>query len=479
MHYKDNVIQFVQVADGRFQFATSKYQYDLTDHLGNVRVTVEATRDNANTQSFTHSSDICLLEAEQTLTLFSNPGIGVLDVSVNLETQVEQGGLGQSSVTIYEGDRILASVENYFAPGTVHTVSFADLLLTGEGDLTIKLGDTSAGLSTCFSNVQADYTPVLVDAVQKDDYFPFGLTFNHWQKDPPENLYQFQGQEYQKETGWSSFKWRNAMPELGRFFNVDPLAEDYLYNSPYAFSENKVTAHIELEGLESWYVADGNLITKQFSNQPASGPLSTSYAQSIGATEYGVMESQNGYSFSDQEVQDFSDWNLMNGPSEPGKCIGVCTTGAEMLTGQDAGFRNSNGQNDFGSGGTVREDGRVTVYDVGINLENSGSATEIATQQGQETNSIVNNSNTSGTENTVYIAGIAGAYHSLTIVRNTSTNEFSLYDQGTIWSVQNTTQTRAQSEINSINSNHPTWGSRIWQLNKPNTVEVKYPVSEN
>lgn len=40
------------------------------------------------------------------------------------------------------------------------------------------------------------------------------------------------------------------MPELGRFFNVDPLAEDYYYNSPYAFAENKLGRGIELEGLE-------------------------------------------------------------------------------------------------------------------------------------------------------------------------------------------------------------------------------------
>lgn len=41
------------------------------------------------------------------------------------------------------------------------------------------------------------------------------------------------------------------MPEIGRFFNVDPLASDYVHNSTYAFSENKVTNHIELEGLEA------------------------------------------------------------------------------------------------------------------------------------------------------------------------------------------------------------------------------------
>jgi len=42
------------------------------------------------------------------------------------------------------------------------------------------------------------------------------------------------------------------MPDLGRFFNVDPLSEKYTHNSTYAFSENKLLAFIELEGLEAW-----------------------------------------------------------------------------------------------------------------------------------------------------------------------------------------------------------------------------------
>jgi hypothetical protein len=50
---------------------------------------------------------------------------------------------------------------------------------------------------------------------------------------------------------WDSFKWRNHQPDIGRFFKVDPLAEEYDYNSPYAFSENKVVSHRELEGLEA------------------------------------------------------------------------------------------------------------------------------------------------------------------------------------------------------------------------------------
>jgi len=90
--------------------------------------------------------------------------------------------------------------------------------------------------------------------VQTDDYYPFGLTFNGWQRAGSlGNGFKFQGQERIDDLGlkWDSFKWRNHQPDIGRFFNGDPLAEDYVYNSPYAFSENKVISHVEIEGLEA------------------------------------------------------------------------------------------------------------------------------------------------------------------------------------------------------------------------------------
>lgn len=40
------------------------------------------------------------------------------------------------------------------------------------------------------------------------------------------------------------------MPDVGRFFNIDPLAEKFYYNSTYAFAENRVIDGRELEGLE-------------------------------------------------------------------------------------------------------------------------------------------------------------------------------------------------------------------------------------
>ncbi|HTF16569.1 MAG TPA: Ig-like domain-containing protein, partial [Chryseolinea sp.] len=90
--------------------------------------------------------------------------------------------------------------------------------------------------------------------VQLEEYYPFGLTFNSYQRENSvANRFKFQGQEHVDDLSlnWDSFKWRNHQPDIGRFFSIDPLATDYVFNSPYAFSENKITAHRELEGLES------------------------------------------------------------------------------------------------------------------------------------------------------------------------------------------------------------------------------------
>src|SRR5881397_2567448 len=62
----------------------------------------------------------------------------------------------------------------------------------------------------------------------------------------------YQGQEIDNEffEGAVSFLYRVEDPRIGRFLSVDPLDQEFPWNSPYAFQENKMGMGRELEGRE-------------------------------------------------------------------------------------------------------------------------------------------------------------------------------------------------------------------------------------
>ena len=68
-------------------------------------------------------------------------------------------------------------------------------------------------------------------------------------------------------------------PRVGRFFAVDPLTKKYPWNSPYAFSENRVIDGVELEGLDVAY-------TNPKTGDQKFGPLSESYQKELKANSY-------------------------------------------------------------------------------------------------------------------------------------------------------------------------------------------------
>ncbi|WP_436516252.1 DUF6443 domain-containing protein [Ekhidna sp. To15] len=127
-----------------------------------------------------------------------------------------------------------------------------DFIADQDGYLMIYLSNETDGAELIVSWDDLEVYHGKTNVVSTQDYYPFGLTFNESVRVASKKNFMntFQDQEYEEETGWVKFKWRNHQPDIGRFFNVDPLAEKYVYNSPYAFSENRVINGIELEGLE-------------------------------------------------------------------------------------------------------------------------------------------------------------------------------------------------------------------------------------
>lgn len=83
-------------------------------------------------------------------------------------------------------------------------------------------------------------------------YYPGGMGMPGRIFNSSSYRYGFQNQEIDREFwgGAVAFEYRVEDPRLVRFFSVDPLADDYPHNSPYAFAENRLIDGIELEGLE-------------------------------------------------------------------------------------------------------------------------------------------------------------------------------------------------------------------------------------
>ena len=83
--------------------------------------------------------------------------------------------------------------------------------------------------------------------LSRDDYYPFGGTFNS-SATSPENLYKYNGKEEQQETGWLDYGARMYDPMIGRFFTQDRFSEKYLDMTPYQYGANNPIFFIDVNG---------------------------------------------------------------------------------------------------------------------------------------------------------------------------------------------------------------------------------------
>lgn len=87
--------------------------------------------------------------------------------------------------------------------------------------------------------------------VQKDDYYPFGLSFNSYSRVAitDQNFKFNAGSELEEMTDWYSTPFRKYDPSLGRFHGVDALASMYSSWSPSQFAGNNPINYNDPTGL--------------------------------------------------------------------------------------------------------------------------------------------------------------------------------------------------------------------------------------
>jgi hypothetical protein len=118
---------------------------------------------------------------------------------------------------------------------------------------------------------------------------------NRYGNDGEKHRYGFQNQEkddevYNSEGTYINYKYRGVDTRIGRFFAEDPLYKDFPWNSPYAFSENRVIASVELEGLEAWDL--NKVITDVDSYEPGggNGSVTTTWTTDVSYRTYGPFK---------------------------------------------------------------------------------------------------------------------------------------------------------------------------------------------
>ncbi len=214
------------------------------------------------------------------------------------------------------------------------------------------------------------------------NYSPFGVLLQNREFTSAKYRYGFNGQEKDDELKGEgnslNFKYRMHDPRLGRFFAVDPLAAKYAYNSPYAFSENRVIDARELEGLEMVITSENNIMYGPIRSQgiPAVSPFETKDFNEI-TTEDGIQQTiiianDNSYYFR----QVVSDADLFNGVVVNPSARGTGTYSTEDL---ETGEMTVNVKIRYqqGTPPTIYTVGRVTWEFTNVATEKSGSFAEL------------------------------------------------------------------------------------------------------
>lgn len=145
------------------------------------------------------------------------------------------------------------------ASGSAMPLTQTGLTVPKSGYLYIYTSNEATNIDVFFDNLQV--THIRGPILEETHYYPFGLTMAGISSKAlafgqTKNRLKFTTQELNDDLGlnWYEFRFRMHDPQIGRFLTIDPLADQYVYNSTYAYAENQVINAIDLEGLEKYVV---------------------------------------------------------------------------------------------------------------------------------------------------------------------------------------------------------------------------------
>lgn len=237
--YAPNTNKLMKVAD-----AAAIDQYGFRD-------------DAVNTAS--DATDDYLYDQNGNMTRDDNKGITSISYNhLNLPVQVNFGGDNIKYDYAADGTKLKKTVsttgtETLYANGYLYEGNTLQFFRHAEGYVSAENGnfeyvyefkDHLGNTRLSYTDANGDGDIATNEIVKESNYFPFGLVHRGYNGNvsPLGNSiakkYMFGGKEYQDELdlGWYDVSARNYNPALGRWMNLDPLAEQMRRHSPYNFA---------------------------------------------------------------------------------------------------------------------------------------------------------------------------------------------------------------------------------------------------
>ncbi len=158
-----------------------------------------------------------------------------------------------------------------------------------------RLKDIWGNTRITYADANKDGSITTSEIRREQNYYPFGLEhkgYNTALRGVKNNLKTYQGQELTEDLGLNTHEWRYRISDrsIGRFWQIDPLSEDYMYNSTYAFQENKLGMGIELEGAELFGWVQQKLVENTVQNPNGVSAHIMGAAQAIGQNIEGAID---------------------------------------------------------------------------------------------------------------------------------------------------------------------------------------------
>ena len=258
-------------------FATNSNQLMKVTDISNEVQGFKDDKSEANDTTDDYAYDV-----NGNMTKDDNKGITLMTYNhLNLPTKITFGTTGTIDY-IYNAagvklekkvtDNGIITLTNYLG-GYQYKNSVLQFFPTAEGYVepngssfkyVFQYKDHLGNVRLSYSDADKNGTIATTEIVEESNYYPFGLKHKGYNDRPATDYkYKYNGKELQDELGLNLYDYgaRNYDPALGRWMNIDPLAEKYFGDTPYNYVVNNPVNAIDPDGMDRYIINDDGKTT--------------------------------------------------------------------------------------------------------------------------------------------------------------------------------------------------------------------------